>query len=149
MVDTFSVSLSSGPRINLTTVPSSSGTRNYERLENKPQINGVTLTGNLTSEMLGIVSENTSAGWAGNPLYTPRAGEICLYTDLSKVKIGDGLAPIVDLPFIVGAGTEEVMEALMRHANDADAHVSAQDRMRWDAKLNYTVNDETIIFNRE
>ena len=41
------------------------------------------------------------------------------------------------------------MEALMCHANDADAHVSVEDRMRWDAKLNYTVNDETIVFNRE
>ena len=149
MVDTFSVSLSSGPKINLTTVPSSSGTRYYERLENKPQINGVTLEGNLTANALRIVSENTSAGWTENPLYTPKVGEICLYTDLSMIKIGDGMAPVVDLPFIAGQGTEEIMETLMRHTDDPDIHVSAQERARWDAKLNYTINNETIIFNRE
>ena len=148
-MDSLSISLSAGSKINLTTVPSSPGARNYDYLSNKPQINGVTLAGNLTAKALGIVSENTSAGWAENPLYTPRAGEICLYTDLSKIKIGDGMAPIVDLPFIVGQGTDEVMEALMSHTDDSEIHVGTEDRTRWDAKLNYTVNDETIIFNRE
>ena len=32
------------------------GTTNYNQLENKPQINGVTLSGNVTSDQLGITS---------------------------------------------------------------------------------------------
>lgn len=35
------------------------GTKNYNDLENKPQINGVTLTGNKTSADLGISAETT------------------------------------------------------------------------------------------
>jgi len=43
------------PQITLTI--DSEGVENYNNLLNKPQINGVTLTGNLTTEDLGIVTE--------------------------------------------------------------------------------------------
>lgn len=36
----------------------SGGTTNYNDLENKPQINGVELSGNVTSEQLGIIAKN-------------------------------------------------------------------------------------------
>lgn len=38
------------------------GARNYDNLTNRPQINGITLTGNKTPYDIGLISENTTTG---------------------------------------------------------------------------------------
>ena len=128
--------------------PSNAGTRNYNNLSNKPQINGVTLQGNQTPADLGIVSENTESGWAQTPLYVPQRGEICLYSDTGRIKIGDGVVPLIDLPYLGSTDNELIMDALRSHTSNAVIHVSQEDRDRWDAKLNYTTVGEELIFNR-
>lgn len=124
------------------------GTRNYNNLSNKPQINGNTIIGNMTLVDLGAVSENTTAGWEENPLYVPKAGEICVYSDTHKIKIGDGVVPIVDLPFLGGGDTEEIMQILQGHVNNQIVHITAEERAFWNAKLNYSVNGEELTFTR-
>lgn len=124
------------------------GARNYENLTNKPQINGVELRGNKTPYDIGLISENTTAGWALNPTYVPRRGEICLYTDTQYVKIGDGEVPVVDLPYIESSYVGELEDRLDTHVNNTAKHVSAADRTFWDNKLNYRIQDETLILNR-
>lgn len=42
----------------------------------------------------------TSAEWAAATNFIPLAGEICFYSDLNAVKIGDGSTKITELPFI-------------------------------------------------
>ena len=143
------------------TTPTGLGTRNYALLANKPQINGITLAGNITTADLSIVSENTTAGWAAMPLYIPKAGEVCVYTDGSsyvkdgetvytpEIKVGDGSVPVVDLPF-VGEGFRNTLAATLdSHINDSGIHVSAGDRLRWNSKLNYTAQGDELIFTRE
>lgn len=125
-----------------------SGAINYDKLTNRPQVNGITLTGNQTLVDLRMFSENTEDGWNRMPLYFPKAGEICLYTDINRIKIGDGEVPIVDLPFIEGADIKVIMDALREHEADHVIHVTAEDRARWDAKLNYTEQEENLIFTR-
>lgn len=124
------------------------GTTNYEKLYNRPQINGIALSGDQTAVDLGLVSENTQAGWNGMPEYIPKAGEICLYTDTGKAKIGDGKVPIVDLPFLCTDDLNAVWGALNDHTQNTSLHVSAADRERWNNKLNLSMNEETLVLNR-
>jgi hypothetical protein len=124
------------------------GTTDYEKLKNKPSINGVVLIGDKTSVDLNIVSENTESGWAGTPTYVPKNGEICLYTDTGKIKIGDGSVCLVDLPFIGDTAVDEVKELLRKHIEDQNIHVTQEEKNFWNAKLNYDVNGEILTFNR-
>lgn len=75
-------------------------TRNYDKLANKPMINGVELAGVLSLEDLHIVSEKTESEWAGIPDYCPAAGEICFYSDTSRIKVGDGVTAISELSYL-------------------------------------------------
>lgn len=133
----------------------------YNKLRNKPTINGVELSGDMTSQDLSIVSENTTAGWNSNPQYLPKAGEICIYTDYATIqddmgndivcpgiKIGDGNSYLIDIPFV---GTEiryAVLQSLRQHESNTVIHVSQADRDFWNSKLNYDVSSEELIFNR-
>lgn len=128
--------------------PIVTGTSNYERLKSLPQINGVTLIGNKTSADLHLVSENTSAGWDAERLYVPKAGEICVFSDTGEIKIGDGVVPVVDLPFIAQSDYDAVMDELREHTQNYQIHVSLTDRERWDNKLNYEIVEGELIFNR-
>ena len=172
MADEFELQLQSQPKLDLelsgnehldlkSQTAASVGTTNYEWLRNKPQINGVTLNGNKTSRDLFIVSEDTVVGWNSQISYIPKKGEILVYTDATKIvddqgrtitypeiKIGDGNAYAVDLPF-VGAGKRyEILSQLQAHMNDDYRHVTQADRDFWNAKLNYTVSGEELTFTR-
>lgn len=46
-------------KINLPSIPSGGGTSDYEKLNNKPKINGVTLIGNKTTEDLHLKYDDT------------------------------------------------------------------------------------------
>lgn len=127
---------------------SDSGTRNYDRLTNKPSINEVTLIGNKTSEDLHIVSENTSSGWNEKSTYVPKRGEICLYSDTMTIKIGDGSVPIIDLPFVKDDQTQTILDTLLKHINNSEVHVTQEEKQFWSNKLNYVIDDEELIFNR-
>ena len=119
--------------------------RDYNNLNNIPSINGVPLVGDKKLSELYIVSENTTDGWALLPGYIPKQGEICLYTDTGRLKIGDGAVPIVDLPYS-GANPEEVQEAIDQHAGDTTIHVTPEEKTFWNAKLNcYVVSEELVL----
>lgn len=135
----------------------------YNRLQNKPQINGVELVGNKTSQDLYLVSENTTAGWNENPLYLPKRGEICVYTDHTMItddlgntfaypgiKIGDGNAYLIDLPFIGDDIRYEILQQLRAHTSNTVIHITQEEREFWNRKLNYEYDDaeETLILNR-
>lgn len=131
----------------------SPGTSDYNSLRNKPTLNGVEIAGNLTSQSLYIVSENSVAGWTENPTYVPRAGEIVLYTDyahddegnpIPAIKVGDGNAYVADLPFV----GDDVRLNLLEHINDTVSHVTDAERAFWNNKLNYDVEGEELFFNR-
>ena len=75
-------------------------TRTYDKLFNKPRINGVELMGEITLGDLHIASADTEAGWEENSAYIPGRGEVCAYTDTARIKIGDGETPISELPYV-------------------------------------------------
>lgn len=133
----------------------------YEGLSNKPRINGVTLSGDLGAGDLRIISEGTEAYWAANPGYLPRPGEIVIYTDHDSVtdehgneiavpgiKIGDGNAYVADLPFTGDGVRYLITRELRAHTGDTGMHVTPEEKRFWNAKLNYDVVDDELIFTR-
>ena len=68
--------------------------------------------------------------------------------NIPGIKIGDGRAYVQDLPFI----DEELRDTIMEHINNQDIHVSLQEKLFWNNKIN--VNDSmelvdgSLIFNR-
>lgn len=119
--------------------------RNYERLTNKPKINGVELFGDKTAYELGLaykIKYDTSEGWANNLEYIPKEGELIIYTDLPAIKVGDGLAYAVDLPFV----NDDIRDMLFDHIRDTVAHITADEREFWNNKVRCYLNGDTVVF---
>lgn len=114
--------------------------KDYEKLDNKPSVNDVELLGNKTSEELHIVACKTSAEWAQLTSLVSMPGEIYVYSDgggvdplgkpIPKIKIGDGNAYVVDLPF----------------AASIDMRITDQDIANWNNKVAVRADGEELIF---
>lgn len=96
--------------------------------------------------------------------FIPLAGEVIVYNDYKTirkeidgeeqniyvpgVKIGDGQTYVQDLPFI----DAELRETIMNHINNQNIHVTLQEKLFWNNKLNVNDNAELIegalVFNR-
>ena len=110
------------------------------------------------------LKRGTTASWNAARGFIPLDGEIIVYNDYKSiqkeidgqmqtvnvpgVKIGDGRAYVQDLPFV----DEELRSRIMAHINNPDVHVSAQEKIFWNNKLNVDDNaelvDGALIFNR-
>ena len=106
----------------------------------------------LERKFNALVQYDTTANWATKTTLVSEEGTIYVYSDhdtvdghyVPGIKIGDGLAFVVDLPFLD--------EPLYEHINDISCHVSSADRDFWNDKNRvYTdVNvPETLIFTTE
>lgn len=107
---------------------------------------------------------DTTASWNAARGFIPLDGELIIYTDyqtmikkidgvdtevyVAGVKIGDGRAYVQDLPFV----DEELRSRIMAHINNPNVHVSTQERIFWNNKLNVDDSAELIngalVFNR-
>lgn len=82
-----------------------------------------------------FVHSDTTAGWASQATLVAQANNIYVYTDYQSasgqnipgIKIGDGNAYLIDLPFI------DTIYA--QHIADSEIHVSSTDRTNWDNKV--------------
>lgn len=98
------------------------------------------------------IKHDTTEGWNSQPKLIAEEGVIYIYNDykildgkpIAGIKVGDGKAYLIDIPF-----TDEL---LYEHIDDVDKHVSEQDRIFWNNKLNVNdnkeVEGESLIFNR-
>lgn len=106
----------------------------------------------------------TTAYWATQLSDIPLAGELIVYTDYSTetvggqtryipaFKFGDGLAYVVDLPFV----GDDIRNALNAHINNTTVHITAAERAFWNNKVrcymgtqavqNQVVENENLIF---
>ena len=55
---------------------------------------------NVTVKTRIVNKHDTTANWNARSTFIPKAGEIIIYTDIHKVKVGDGTSTISTLPFI-------------------------------------------------
>jgi len=61
-------------------------------------------------KVLGRVQHktDTSANWALAQSFIPLKGEVIVYSDLNKIKIGDGTTTVINLPFVTDNSKEDV-----------------------------------------
>ena len=131
-------------------------TVDYNDLSNKPQINGITLSGNKTSTDLKIVYDDTTAHWNSQTTFVPQKGAIIIYSDYAtvdnqnvpNVKIGDGLAYVVDLPFV----SDDLRQTVLNHISDSTIHITATERTSWNNKVTCDVElisgtDYNLLFS--
>ncbi len=114
---------------------------------------------NLSKKNL-VYYSNSTYDWNKNPLLISEKNVLYIYTDYKKIKqgdeeilipglkVGDGNAYLIDLPFLNSAVMEQ---DFMDHINDKVIHVSPYDREFWNNKLNLDLElqEENLILNRE
>ena len=125
---------------------------------NLPFIDAGTLNGK-------IIEANTTAYWNQKIDYIPTRGSIIIYLDkntrqinnetinVPAIKIGDGSAYLIDLPFMGDSDTQD----FINHMADTIVHISEEERIFWNNKINVDdaeeqitgeLEEETLILNR-
>lgn len=107
-----------------------------------------------------VVRRDTTANWNANLGFIPLRGEIIVYTDhgtvednqgntvyVPGIKVGDGSAYLVDLPF-VGGDVDGVIQELRTHTSNNDIHITSAERTFWNNKLNFSIYGGNLVFNR-
>lgn len=97
----------------------------------------------------GKVKSATTAEWAQQTSLTSEKDVIYVYTDhqaddgknIPGIKIGDGLAYVVDLPF--------VDTIYMKHITDTDIHITAEERTKWNKAITADAKstDENLVLS--
>lgn len=104
---------------------------------------------NPTVDTTGKVKSATTAEWAQQTSLTSEKDVIYVYIDhqtddgknIPGIKIGDGLAYVVDLPF--------VDTIYMKHITDTDIHITAEERIKWNKAITADAKstDENLVFS--
>ena len=107
------------------------------------------------------VYTDTTENWNSKLSYIPLRGDVIIYSDNGQitdqygetinvpgVKIGDGNAYLIDLPFVGADIRYQILTELRTHTNNAMIHITDAERQFWNNKLNCTVNNCNLIFNR-
>lgn len=118
------------------------------------------IIGDITGKNIMI---GTTAEWNAHGSYIAPEGTIIIYTDhgtyvdanentiiVPGIKISDGLAYSVDLPFIGDDVAAAIRNELNDHINDNIRHITSAERTFWNNKLNCndTVAEEVLVLNR-
>lgn len=119
------------------------------------------------------LKRDTTQHWNEARGFIPLPGEVIVYTDyevktytieeygetviktvnIPNIKIGTGNAYVQDLAFV----DEKTRDMLMDHINNYDIHVTLQEKLFWNNKINVDdaqeqisgeLEDETLILNR-
>ena len=121
--------------------------KDYEVLINKPRVENVELIGNKHLPDFGIpyVWEKTTEEWNSEASLISVKGAFYIYTDYSTddegrnipgIKIGDGLAYVIDLPFL--------SEPYDTHILNTIIHVTQKEKDFWNNKFRCYMNEEDI-----
>lgn len=93
---------------------------------------------------------NTVEGWRAQINLIGQTNTIYIYTDyqededgnpIAGIKIGDGLAYLIDTPFLD--------TLYLQHVNNTDIHITDEERRKWNEKVRcfYSLtNNETVVF---
>ena len=99
---------------------------------------------------------DTTEHWMQKRQYIPARGEIIVYSDRNiiddkyypGVKIGDGGAYLIDLPFVGDDIAYQILAEFHIHTEDMNIHVTTEEKDFWNNKLNLVVIGDNLIFNR-
>ena len=106
-------------------------------------------------------ARDTTANWNAKSGFVPLRGEIIVYSDrgtrsdgnggtvpVPGIKIGDGSAYLIDLPFLGGEDESNALAVLAAHEADTGIHVTPAEKAFWNNKLNCYVEDGKLVLNR-
>ena len=110
---------------------------------------------NIGAAPSNLVHIDTTAHWNAQRDLIGLAGHIYIYTDhdvinnvnIPAMKIGDGLAYLIDAPFV-----DSNEKALLDHIADTTVHITAQERSNWNNKVTCFISQsdsENIVFSKE
>lgn len=133
--------------------PPSAG-QDYNKLRNKPQINSVTLQGNITLQQLGLRSilYGTTEEWNSQNNLIAEEGVVYIYSDYQTttidgvektvpgIKIGDGKAYLIDIPFI----TQVTQQALFQHISNSEIHTNSSEKNFWNQKITSFMDNQDL-----
>ena len=104
---------------------------------------------------------DTTANWNTHRDFIPLRGEVIIYTDHAQIedefhntinvpgiKIGDGSAYLIDLPFVNDDVRYQILTELRMHTNNTQIHVTSEEKVFWNNKLNCVVTDGNLVLNR-
>ena len=106
----------------------------------------------------------TKAEWQAQPDFVPAAGQIVVWKDrgtaedsrgntvvVPGIKIGDGNAYNLDLPYVGDDVAAQLLSLLAAHMEDTVIHITAADRQRWDNKITTSdqVSNDTLVLTRD
>ena len=151
--------------VSIETGPPAPKTNDYNNLINKPSINNVILQGNIKLSDLNLAAIycNTTSNWNKNPSLISEYGAIYIYSDFQMIqgnilipglKIGDGNAYLIDLPFITDALAQNILsiiQMLNAHINNPDVHITPEERIFWNNKVTSkmdTYDSENLILTK-
>lgn len=118
------------------------------------------ITGNIENQTdlinrTDMVHIDTTAHWNAQPTLIGKLNHIYVYSDYQVVngvpvpgiKVGDGLAYLIDAPFVTGDGS-----ALTAHISNTDVHVTANEKLIWNNKVTCFLSQsdsENVVFSKE
>ena len=116
---------------------------------------------NVVGDIAGSnVMLNTTSGWASNLGYVAPSGTIMVFTDRGSylsngntivvpgIKISDGLTYATDLPFVGDDVAAAIRSELSSHINNTTVHITNEERLFWNNKLNCDLTGETLELNK-
>lgn len=108
-----------------------------------------------------LARRDTTENWNAKREFVPLRGEVIIYTDhgsmddgygntisVPGVKIGDGSAYLIDLPFVGNDVRYQILTEIREHSGNTIIHVTPEEKEFWSNKLNCTINDGNLTFNR-
>lgn len=98
------------------------------------------------------MKHDTTANWSRTPRFVPKSGEIVVYDDYATVdgvavpnfKIGDGISPGADLPFV----SDDLRAEIEEHIRNMSIHITDEERSFWNnkARVDGDPEDGLIVF---
>lgn len=111
---------------------------------------------NINKNKLNFYSD-TVEGWKSKIHYVAEKNTMYIYIDYKKdedqdfyipgIKLGDGKTYLIDLPFLNNTNSD-IDKQILQHVKNKDIHITSQQRLFWNNKLNLTIDNENLVFNR-
>lgn len=116
---------------------------------------------NISKDRL-IYYSKTKEQWNINPQLLSKKDVLYIYTNYKKIKkqgeqdqiiipglkVGDGKSYLIDLPFINNASDSDFENILLQHINNKTIHVTQEEKIFWNNKLNLFLQEENLVLNR-
>lgn len=111
---------------------------------------------NINKNKLNFYSD-TVEGWRSKIHYVAEQNTMYIYIDYKKdedqdfyipgIKLGDGKTYLIDLPFLNNINSD-IEKWMLQHIRNKDIHITSQQRLFWNNKLNLKMDNENLVFNR-